>query len=521
MALSLGAQYDAVTVNNTGNVAAGGYGIYARSADTGAVSVTNHGNVAAYSDGISARSDTGAVTVNSTGDLASTTGRGIYAANAGADAVSVTNVGNIVSASTGIRAASIGAGVGIGTVTVNSTGDITVTGANPNATAILASTDGAAAVSVTSTGNLSATRYGIFVVSAGGNATIESTGNVSGTQAAIRVDAPGATGTATLRSGTIYGGGDGALFVGGTANTLRNYASLSGGNFAVRATTGNDTVYNYGTITGNVDLGTGTNIFINRAGATFNSGATVNLGAGNTLTNAGDLSPGRVGTVQTTALTGNIVQTGTGTFTVDVAGATSDRVNASGTAVLAGTVVVNIASVPILSQYTILSAAGGTTDNGLGLSASPALNAFLTYPNANDVVLNVSINFFIDGLNRNERALANYMNGAWVAGTGGIGPVMTGLLNTLDFAEYRHALDQLLPEIYSDEQIASLFAHLAFAGNLLSCRVNGADTASIIHEGQCLWAGANAGFPRHRLHLPAARLQRECGPLCCRSPGRH
>ena len=110
------------------------------------------------------------------------------------------------------------------------------------------------------------------------------------------------------------------------------------------------------------------------------------------------------------------------------------------------------------------------------------------------VVLNVSINFFIDGLNRNERALANYMNGAWVAGTGGIGPVMTGLLNTLDFAEYRHALDQLLPEIYSDEQIASLFAHLAFAGNLLSCRVNGADTASIIHEGQCLWAGANAGF---------------------------
>ncbi len=393
------AQYDAVTVNSTGNVAAGGDGIYARSAGTGAVSVTNHGNVAAYSDAISAKSGTGAVTVDSTGDLASTTGRGIYAANAGAGAISVTNQGNIKTYSTGIRAASIG---GAGTVTVNSTGDITVSG--PNLSAILASTDGASAVSVTSTGNLTATRYGIFVVSAGGNATIESTGNVSGTQAAIRVDAPGANGAATLRSGTIYGGGDGVLFVGGTTNKLTNYASISGGNFAVRGGTGNETVNNYGIITGNVDLGAGTNTFDNRAGATFNSGATANLGAGNTLTNAGDLSPGRVGIVQTTALTGNIVQTGTGTFTVDVAGASADRVNATGTATLAGTVAVNVASAPTVPEYIILTAAGGVTDLGLTLGpTSPLLHASLLFPDAFTVVLGLTVEFDLDGLNRNER----------------------------------------------------------------------------------------------------------------------
>ena len=28
----------------------------------------------------------------------------------------------------------------------------------------------------------------------------------------------------------------------------------------------------------------------------------------------------------------------------------------------------------------------------------------------------------------------------------------------------------------------------------MSCKVNGADTASIVHEGQCLWAGASATF---------------------------
>src|SRR6185503_8406106 len=30
--------------------------------------------------------------------------------------------------------------------------------------------------------------------------------------------------------------------------------------------------------------------------------------------------------------------------------------------------------------------------------------------------------------------------------------------------------------------------------SLLSCKVNGTDTASIIREGQCLWAGASAVF---------------------------
>ena len=488
--ISARAAYDDVTVNNTGNITADNlYGIYARSGSTGTVSVTNHGNVAAYSDAIFARSDTGAVTVNSTGDLTSATGRGIYAANAGAGAVTVTNNGNITSSSTGIRAASIG---GAGTVTVNSTGDITVSGANVSA--ILASTDGASAASVTSIGNLSATRYGIFVVSQGGVVTVDSTGNVTSGVDAVRVDATTATGNVTLGAGKVYGARDGVNLYSGAANTLTNFASLSGGTRAVSGGAGNDKVYNYGIITGNVDLGGGANTFNNMPVGTFNSGTAVNLGAGNTLTNAGNLSPGGIGTVQTTALTGNIVQTGTGTFTVDMAGASADRIDATGSADLAGTVVVNIAAVPTASQFTILSAAGGTTDNGLGLSASPALNAFLTYPNANDVVLNVSVNFFIDGLNRNERALAGYLNGAWIAGTGGLSPVMTGLLNAGDFAAYRAALDQLLPEIYSDEQIASLFAHLAFAGNLLSCKVNGNDTASIIHEGQCLWAGANAGF---------------------------
>ena len=136
------ASYDNVTVVNTGDItAANQYGIYARSSDTGIVSVTSSGTIQAAYDGIQARSDSGAVTVNNTGNVTSTTARAIAAYNAGAGALTVTNVGNLTAASTGIRAASIG---GAGTVTVNSTGDITITGANSSA--ILASTDGASAV---------------------------------------------------------------------------------------------------------------------------------------------------------------------------------------------------------------------------------------------------------------------------------------------------------------------------------------------------------------------------------------
>jgi hypothetical protein len=56
-----------------------------------------------------------------------------------------------------------------------------------------------------------------------------------------------------------------------------------------------------------------------------------------TLTNRGNLSPGGKGVVQTTALTGNLVQTSSGKISVDVdrTAGQADRINVSGTAQLA------------------------------------------------------------------------------------------------------------------------------------------------------------------------------------------
>jgi hypothetical protein len=204
-------------------------------------------------------------------------------------------------------------------------------------------------VTVTSTGNITATgdfTHGI-VASGGSAVTVSSTGNIttSGTNASgIRAGSGGGPIAVTVNSGTVSGGsgsGAGVLISGGTDNTLVNRGTvlaLSG--LAIGATTGNDTVSNFGTVIGNVDLGTGTNAFNNMAGALFASGASVSAGAGNTLTNAGTLSPGGAGVMQTTALTGNLVQTATGRLVVDVntTNGASDRINVSGTANLAGAV---------------------------------------------------------------------------------------------------------------------------------------------------------------------------------------
>ena len=146
-------------------------------------------------------------------------------------------------------------------------------------------------------------------------------------------------------------------------------------------------------------------------------------------------------------------------------------------------------------RYVILTAPGGVTDNGLSLSASPALHAALFYPDPATVELGIAVDFTTSGLERQrDVGCRTISTRCWPPAGGGVTPVLLGLLNTPGLQNYKAALDQLLPAIYLDSQIAALQANGAFSNALLSCRVSGSDTASIIREGQCLWAGAAARF---------------------------
>ena len=483
----------AVMVTSNGNISTSGYyahGIVAVSNHTG-VTVASTGQISTtgnYAMGIEAKSfGAGAVTVTSTGNI-TTTGNGyrfrgrpigIYAYSAGG-AVTVTSTGNI--STTGDYAKGIFAGghsPGAGAVTVTSTGNISTAG--KSASGIYTFSAGAGAVTVTSTGNISTQgsgSYGIYAGSAAGAVTVTSTGNitVAGSNASgILTFGNGGPITITINSGTVSGGsggGAGVTILGGATNTLTNFGTVTAlSGLAISGDTGNNTVNNFGIVTGNVILGSGANAFNNQAGGLLNAGATINLGAGNTLTNAGTWSPGGVGVIQTTALTGNLVQTATGILLSDinVAGATSDRVNVSGTANLAGAVRVQVQN-PILGpwQQTVLSAVGGTTTNGLSLLASPALQAQLVFPNATDVAVKSSgINFLTPGLNGNQTALGNAFNGA--AQTSGLGgQVFNALLNVpASLDGYRFVLNQLSGEAATGTQQATFDAMDQFMGTLL------------------------------------------------------
>ncbi len=288
----------------------------------------------------------------------------------------------------------------------------------------------------------------------------------------------------------------GVNVVGGALNSITNDGELSGTNNAIVGGAGNETVTNTKTITGNVNLGGGTNAFNNNA--TFNPGGTVNLGTGNTLTNAGFLSPGQVGTVQTTALTGNLVQTGAGAFIVDIdeAGAGADRINVSGTANFAGLVAVNVinltsasGSVVIASAAALVSTATIFTNSGIEFALSVKNNQLILSWGGGSSILGRLAN-----ANANQRAIAIYLDTLNAAGPSTALQALIDALTALNEPELLAALNQLMPELYSDAQISALYASLGFSNSLLSCKVNGTDTASIVREGQCLWAGASAQF---------------------------
>ncbi|ODA66240.1 Autotransporter beta-domain protein [Methyloligella halotolerans] len=467
------------SVVSNGNISTRGdtsYGIYAYSYFR-PVSVRQTGNISTRGEeatGVIANSYYGYTSVAVTGNI---TTKGAYAYGivaGGYYGVGVVMNGNI--STRGDGAYGIYAFAKGGPIAILQNGDITTRG--QFADGIHADTDGSIVILVN----------GDVTVSGAGADAID-VGHGYGVGDSLVIVGPGSTVTGGA------GSGDGIDFDGGRLNYVANFGTITtlGENAIEGEGTGAEIVYNFGVITGNVDLGPGANRFENFSGGVFNSGANVFIGSGNLLRNAGTLSPGGSGSIRTTALTGNLVQTGSGVLATDLSlgNRTTDVINVSGTAALDGTVKVSVQNPALVDQrFTILSADGGVTDNGLGLLASPALQAQLLFPNPNDVVLDVDVNFALGGMNRNQTAIGSNLNQVLGAGGGSLDPVFLGLLNVYSFEAYTDALDQLSPEIYADIELLALYSASDFSDNLLSCHVNGTDTASINREGECLWVGA-------------------------------
>ena len=167
----------------------------------------------------------------------------------------------------------------------------------------------------------------------------------------IRIAPRGGTSARELSPGIEFDDGAFNSLTIGRGTTVRT----SGGTSDILGGTGDETIDNYGILTalGENNLDEGDNTFNNRTGATFNSGTSVILTydtnniLDETFANAGDLSPGGAGKVQTTTLAGvfqnfktdenGIAKKGTFTVTISPDG-TGDLLEVSGVAFLGGTV---------------------------------------------------------------------------------------------------------------------------------------------------------------------------------------
>ncbi|HET6387800.1 autotransporter outer membrane beta-barrel domain-containing protein, partial [Hyphomicrobium sp.] len=420
-------------------------------------------------------------------DITSTGSFAILAWTGGAGTIDVTSAGDIQA-----YGPAIFAWARDGDLTIDSTGNVT---SDSNA-GIRAESSGSGDITVTSAGNLQAKTSGIYA-RAEGAITIESTGDVISGRDGIFA-AYGATIDVKLLGGTVHGVQDGVEFADGGTNTLTNYAALSGGALAVRGSSGDETVHNHGTISGNINLGTGLNSFFNETGGVFRAGQSVDLGAGNTLTNRGALSPGGAGSIETTVITGNLVQTAAGIFVVDIddAGQGADRVSVTGTADFAGFVRTNFMSIENDAGSVLIADADALTSTATVEKIRGLEFSLDVLGEGRELWLNWRISQILElisgPMTPNQEATAIYLTALQSAGPDAALRALLGALRGLpNEAELLAAIDRLHGEHYLSQVHGTVHSNLLFLSSAMSCpTVDGG--IGPVTEGECYWAKVGA-----------------------------
>ncbi|MEX0775955.1 MAG: hypothetical protein WD042_09615 [Phycisphaeraceae bacterium] len=438
--------------------------------------------------------------------------------------VTVTSTGNIVTSGAeayGIKAQSIGGGggagggTGIGLQNIITRFDGSVGG------------DGSGGiVNVTSTGNIITTgdmADGVFTQSAGGtdsggaitiviDGDVMATGTDSyGILANSRGDAGAGDITITANGSVIGGAGDGVAIqlLGGQHNAVATHGlvttPLGCAGYAIRATDGDDTIHNRGTVRGSVDLGGGANRFNNLAGAVFEPGAVISLGAGNQLHNAGHLALGGCGPVAVTTLGSDYVQAPGGTYEADIDPATrqADLLRVDGSAQVAGTVEAHVVNagyaLPGQSQVMIIQASAGLTDNGCQAlaAASAVVSCSLLQPDPDCLMICMGIDFAPVGLNENQTRIGRHVNAIQSAGSSAsFAPIAEALVALPDVPALADAYDSLSPEAIGQAAHHAVAAGLTFTHAMHSVpALDGQHRFIREHDG--FWSAVNAQHAQH------------------------
>lgn len=433
-------------------------------------------------------------------------GGGDAAASVGSVIVNSNDVRTVGDGSVGILVMSGAATAGTsgfssastGPITINSR-DVSVIGDFSSGILVQSIADNFSPAGSAVAGDIEVNTSGVLAVTGSGSVGIMADSDTSfgGTRGNIAIN---------VLSGSVTGGsGTGAgILIGrsatGTVTNSGTVSALSG--LAIAGVGSVQTIENFGTIIGSVDLGVAQNRFDNHASGVFASGHAVHLGgSGNALTNAGILTPGQTGFLQTTMLDGDLAQTSTGRYAVDLefGALQSDLLDVTGTASLGGVVVANVVGAPdapgFSQQFHILHAAGGVTDDGLAAADTAVIDYSVIFdPNGQDVHLGAVIDFSGrgTGLNPNQTRIGQGLNLVQASGVpASMAAGMAALMNVPTTTDLARAYDQLSPETFGQQLTEAQVASEDFSNALMSCREAGGPNAAI-REGECLWARARA-----------------------------
>ena len=247
--------------------------------------------------------------------------------------------------------------------------------------------------------------------------------------------------------------------LGGTANKITNDGTIHGDATPSQGTAilangsaGNTTVTNNGSIFGNIILDGAGNVVTNLAGGVISAPTTLNL-SGGVLQNAGTLHVGGIGTIGTTTLTGDLVQSSTGSVHIDIdpARGQADQLQISGRAALDGAIVVNPISVHKGTSGPVITAAGGLTitPNLQGTTGLVFTHTALVLGNSLSIATDADFKSNDLSKSANERGVAGHLQRIWDSGAPGFDQGFLSLSRLSSVGAYTQALDSLSGEVHA------------------------------------------------------------------------
>ncbi len=296
-----------------------------------------------------------------------------------------------------------------------------------------------------------------------------------------------------------------------SANSLVNYGTIdshendpSTGDYkgtAIYGTGGYTYVTNFGTINGQIHLGTQQgNDFtygqvINESGGVINSGTEISLGAG-TLTNNGKLSIGGDGHIGATTLMGNYVQGPSGVLQVDgdPSQGSADLLKVTGNADVAGTI--KVVS-PTLSRtpLTVLQAGGSLTLDPSFLASGSHVLSYAPSIVGNTLQVTQQADFLgpRGALEGNRQAVAGHLQQLYDSEAPGFAEGLAALAGDDKAGRYEERLDSVSGQTLAALGGLQMQASSSFLAGLNSCPTfEGKGT--LMQEWDCAWGRITGGY---------------------------